>query len=281
MIAYVNDKFLDEEKATLQVSDLAIHRGYGIFDFFRISNNIPLFLDDYLDRFFNSAAAMRLEVNQSRGELKTIIYELIRRNNTPQSGIKIILTGGYSTDGHELASPNLVMLQQKLPLFSTDNFAEGIKVITHEYQRDLPRVKSINYLMGVWLQQKVKDKHADDVLYYKQEVISELPRSNVFMVTHDRKIVTPSDDILHGITRGKLLELAAIKYPVEVRTVYIEEIKNAAEVFVTSTIKRVLPITRIDDIIIGTGKAGPITEDLREAFAGLEEKALKCENVKM
>jgi D-alanine transaminase/branched-chain amino acid aminotransferase len=275
MLAYINHQFIEEEKATLHVSDLAIQRGFGIFDFFRTRNFVPLFLEDYLDRFFYSAASLRLQPTHTREELTAIIYELIKRNNEPTSGIKMILTGGYSSDGYEPAvSPNLIILQQKLQESAADRFASGIKVITHEHQRELPAVKSINYLMGVWLQQKVKEQQAVDVLYYKNGIVSEFPRSNVFMITHDGKIVTPAENILHGITRKQLLQLAAKKYTVEVRTVTIDEIKTAAEVFMTSTTKRLLPIYQIDEAIIGSGKAGPITTLLKADFIAMEENLL-------
>jgi D-alanine transaminase/branched-chain amino acid aminotransferase len=275
MLAYINHQFIEEEKATLQVSDLAIQRGFGIFDFFRTRNYIPLFLEDYLDRFFNSAASLQLQPTHTRDELTAIIYELIKRNNEPTSGIKMMLTGGYSLDGYEpAAAPNLIMLQQKLQEPAADRFASGIKVITHEHQRELPAVKSINYLMGVWLQQKVKEQQAADVLYYKDGIVSEFPRSNVFMITHDGKVVTPAENILHGITRKQLLLLAAKKYTVQIRDVTIEEIKAAAEVFMTSTTKRLLPIYQIDEAVIGSGKAGPITTLLNADFIAMEELLL-------
>jgi len=273
MLAYINHQFIAEENATLQVSDLAIQRGYGIFDFFRTRNYVPLFLEDYLDRFFNSAAALRLQPTHNRQELTDIIYELIKRNNEPSSGIKMILTGGYSLDGYEPAlAPNLIMLQQKLQKQSPDQFVSGIKVITHEHQRELPGIKSINYLMGVWLQQKVKEQQAADVLYYKNGIVSEFPRSNVFLITHDGKLVTPAENVLHGITRKHLLQLAAKKYMVEVRAVSLEEIKTAAEVFMTSTTKRLLPVYQIDKVIIGNGKAGPFTTLLNADFIAMEEQ---------
>src|SRR5450432_463276 len=134
MIAFVNNHFLEENKATLQVGDLAIQRGYGIFDFFRTVNNTPLFLDDYLDRFFNSAAMMRLQPAQTREKLTAIIYELIKKNNMAESGIKVILTGGYSPEGYEPVAPNLIIIQQKLQP-PPDRSTTGVKVITHEYQR--------------------------------------------------------------------------------------------------------------------------------------------------
>lgn len=275
MITFLNDRFVEEHDATLQVTDLAIQRGYGVFDFIRISNNIPLFLADYLERFYNSAAILHLQPPHTKQALTEIIYELISKNNLGEAGVKMILTGGYSADSFTPVAPNLVVMQLPIQIPSPAKFDTGIRVITYEYQRDLPAVKSINYLMGIWLLQKIKAQQAADVLYHRQGIASELPRANVFMVTHDNKIVTPADNILHGITRKKLLQLAAAKYTVEVRDVTIEEIKNAAEVFITSTTKRLLPLTQIDETVIGTGKAGPVVTLLNAAFITMEQKILK------
>ncbi len=272
MIAFVNNEFIDEDKATLQVSDLSIQRGYAAFDFFRIKNYIPLFLDDYLDRFFNSISLLHLQPIHNREELKAIIYKLIEKNKLAESGIRVTLTGGYSPDSYEPVRPNLIITQVKIQLTTPEKFTAGLKIITHEYQRDLPEAKSINYLVGVWLQQKVKEQNAADVLYHQQGIVSEFPRSNVFIVTPDNKIVTPSENILKGITRMQVLKLAAKKYSVEIRPLHIEEIRSAAEIFMTSTTKRLLPITRVDDLIIGNGKAGPVTTQLNEDFIKMEDE---------
>ena len=90
MIAYVNHTFIDEEKAVLQVGDLALQRGYAAFDFLRTKNGVPLFIDDYLDRFFNSAAELHLRPAQTKKEVKEIIHELIKRNKLHESGIRMI-----------------------------------------------------------------------------------------------------------------------------------------------------------------------------------------------
>lgn len=272
MIAFVNNEFIDEDKATLQVSDLSIQRGYAAFDFFRTKNYIPLFLDDYLDRFFNSISLLHLQPIHNREELKAIIYKLIEKNKLAESGIRVTLTGGYSPDSYEPVRPNLIITQVKIQLTTPEKFTAGLKIITHEYQRDLPEAKSINYLVGVWLQQKVKEQNAADVLYHQQGMVSEFPRSNVFIVTPDNKIVTPSENILKGITRMQVLKLAAKKYSVEIRPLHIEEIRSAAEIFMTSTTKRLLPITRVDDLIIGNGKAGPVTTQLNEDFIKMEDE---------
>jgi D-alanine transaminase/branched-chain amino acid aminotransferase len=273
MLAYFNHKFIEEEKAVLPISDLSIQRGYGVFDFFRTVNYEPLFLDDYLDRFFNSAAGLHLQPNHSKEEIKKIINKLTNKNMVPESGIKLILTGGCSSDGYTVGtSPNLIITQHLIQPISRAIFNAGVKVITQEHQRELPHIKSINYLMGVWLQQKVKQQRAADVLYHKQGIVSEFPRANVFIVTNDNKIVTPSTNILHGITRKKVLKLAAKNFKVVERKVNLMEIKNAAEVFMTSTTKRILPVKQVDDVIIGNGKAGPITTLLYKAFIQMEEQ---------
>lgn len=274
MIAYVNNTFIEEEKAVLQVSDLALQRGYAAFDFLRTKNGVPLFVDDYLQRFFNSAAAMHLQPVQSKKELKEIIYELIEKNKLAQSGIRMILTGGYSPDSYEPATPNLLVLQQALQMPATEKFEAGLKVITHNYQRDLPAVKSTNYLMGIWLQQKVKVQNAADVLYHHHGVVSEFPRANVFVVTKAGTLVTPAEGILKGITRMKLLELAKGKIEVEERTLQLDEVKAAAEVFMTSTTKRILPVYQVDDVVIGNGKAGAVATLLNKLFLDMEEAAM-------
>src|SRR5690349_1481328 len=95
---FVNDIFFEAGGAALFVNDLAIQRGYGVFDFFKTIDGRPVFLDDHLERFYHSAEAMRLPVYKTRAQFKTVLFELMRKNGLPNSGIKITLTGGYSTD---------------------------------------------------------------------------------------------------------------------------------------------------------------------------------------
>lgn len=274
MIAYINDNFVEMEKVSLKLTDLSIQRGYAVFDFLRTKNSKPLFFDDYLDRFFRSADSMRLELSHTRQELKVIVREIIRQNDMAESGIKLLLTGGFSEDGYTPAQPNLVITQHEVQLTTPEKFANGIRVITYPYQRELPMVKSTNYLMGVWLQQELKTRQAADVLYHSGGVITEFPRSNVFVVTASGSLVTPADNVLPGITRQKVLQLAEKKFRTETRPVLLDDIKNAKEIFMTSTTKRLLPVVSVDDDVIGDGKAGPVTRQLSEDFLALEDEYL-------
>ncbi len=271
MYTFLNDSFVDDSKAFLHVSDLSIQRGYGVFDFFRVMDNYPLFIEDYLERLYVSAKEMHLKVPYEPEQLKSLIFELIFKNNIPMSGIKVILTGGYSPDGYQLAdSANLIMVQKPMNFPEADFQTKGIKIITHEYLRDKPDVKTINYVVGIWIQNKVLEQKAADVLYHYQGKVSEFPRCNFFMVNHDNTVVTPRDNILEGVTRKHVLKLAAQKYKVEIGTVRLDDVLQAREAFLTSTSKRIVPITQMDETIIGDGKPGKITEDLYTALVRLE-----------
>lgn len=276
MDVFINDQFVPEERASLGVSDLSIQRGYAAFDFLRTRNHYPLFIDDHLDRFFASAEIMFIQSPYNRQKVKEIIFELIDRNGIADSGIRLLLTGGFSPDSYAIAPANFIIIQQSLKLPDNKVFEPGGKVITYEYLRDLPSAKSINYLMGVWLQQKAKSANADDVLYHQDGIISELPRANIWMVSDQDVLVTPSKNILHGITRMKLIDLAGADMEVQQRDIPVEEIMASAEVFLTSTTRRLFPITAIDGKIIGTGKAGPITKSLLDKFLKMEEKILSA-----
>ncbi|GAB2465813.1 branched chain amino acid aminotransferase [Hymenobacter qilianensis] len=272
LYAYIHGQITPLEQAFLHVSDLAIQRGYGVFDFFKVHAAQPLFLDYYLNRFYQSAQLMELTVPLARPALIEVIQALIRRNDLPLSGIKMILTGGYSADGYNPVEPNLLIIQQPLMLPTPEQVARGIKVITHDYLREIPPAKTINYSMGIRLIKQIKAQDADDVLYHHQGFVTEFPRANFFLVKHDNTVVTPATNVLAGITRRNVLALTEQPYPVTVGTVTLDDIYQAKEAFLTSTTKRVLPVVQIDDVVLGTGKPGPVTMALLQALLQMEEQ---------
>ena len=271
MYTYLHNEIIPAEKAFLHVRDLAIQRGYGIFDFFKTQDGHPFFLNDYLYRFYNSANVMRLTVPHRREELKSIIYQLIEKNNITASGIKMILTGGYSEDGYHPATPNLIITQHPLTLPDKEQIELGVKIITHDYVRDLPTAKTINYSMGIWLINKIKEQEAYDVLYHQNNKVSEFPRCNFFIVKKDNTVVTPAENVLHGITRKNILKLAANRYTAEEGLITLEDIHQAKEAFLTSTTKRIVPIVQINDTLIGDGKPGLVSLSLLNDLIALEQ----------
>ena len=166
---------------------------------------------------------------------------------------------------------NLIITQQPFVLPANEQIEKGIKVITYEYVRDFALAKTINYTMGIWLSKLVADNNASDVLYYKNGVVSEFPRCNFFIVKKDGTVVTPAENVLLGVTRMQVLNLASKHYRCETTTVSLEDLRTAREAFLTSTTKRIVPIVQIDDIAIGNGKPGPVTISLLNHLIDLEK----------
>jgi D-alanine transaminase/branched-chain amino acid aminotransferase len=247
-LSYVNGQFISIEQAALPINDLGIQRGYSVFDFLRVASDKPLFIDDHLDRFYFSAEVMRLNIQQERAELKSIIQQLINTNDLNHSGIRLILTGGASDDGYKIIEPRLSIIQQSLKP-PPDKLPEtGIRLISNEYQRQLPHVKTTDYLMAIWLQPWMKENNADDILYHYNGLITECPRSNFFIITKQNILVTPKEKILHGITRKKIIAIAKkLGIEVQERDIQLSEISEIKEAFITSSTKRMLPVSKIDD----------------------------------
>jgi branched-chain amino acid aminotransferase len=251
---FINDSFVPAGQASLLVTDLSIQRGYGIFDFFMTLGGRPIFLDAHLDRFFRSAAALRLPVGRTREELTAIIAGLQQRNGIPDSGIRMTLTGGYSADGYTLSQPNLIITQKPLDIAVTPICNPSIRLVTYPHCRQMPDTKTIDYLMAIWLQPYIRQQGANDVLYQLNGVVSECPRSNFFIVTADDAIVTPGRNILRGITRMKILEVAAARFRTEERDVTLEDIRMAKEAFIASTTNHIVPVSHVDGHPIGQGE---------------------------
>lgn len=271
MAVYINNEFLSDEEAKLHVSDLSMQRGYAVFDFFRTEHFTPLFIDDHLDRFFGSATAMHLTIEQSAAELKEIILRLIEKSGIPEAGVRIMLTGGYSADSYKLSRPNLVITCKPGKVAGQAEFEKGYKVITHPYQRELPQIKSIHYQMAVWLQPLLMEKAADDVLYYNDSSVTECPRSNIFMITKENILVTPAHNILKGVTRKNILAIAQRQsLQLEERNIPLEELYDATEIFITSTTKKIIPVLELDGHMIGDGKPGAQTRLLLESLNALQ-----------
>lgn len=262
---WINNSLIPSDQATLNVADLAVQRGYGIFDFFKTIDAKPVFLEDHLDRFFRSALFMRLALKQSRDEVRSKILQLINKNSFTESGIKVILTGGFSPDGFNIAEPNLIISQQEFIIPKTMP-KKGINILTHEYQRQFSEAKTLDYLQAIWLQPILKEKMADDVLYYSDGLIRECPRANIFIVTKDHKVITPENGMLQGVSRKHVLEISSGLFETEARDVSMDDLRNAEEVFITSTTKNILPVVQIDGKRIGNGDPGKVTGLLAEKY---------------
>lgn len=267
---FAKDRIRESKTATIHPMDIGLIRGYGIFDFFRTSSYVPLFLQDYLDRFIRSAEKMHLPLPVDRAGLEEIILDLISKNELENGGIRMLLTGGISENHFSPSSGSLFVFCESLEFPPTSKYETGVKLLSAEHVRAVADIKTTNYAFPVWHSANWKKEGAEDLIYHQNGMISESSRSNIFVIK-DGQISTPDQHVLHGITRKRVLELAngAVIRPISFR-----ELLEADEVFMTSTTKKILPVTRIDNDAIADGKPGPISLGLLEEFKKMEKRVV-------
>ena len=258
---YYNGHISSFSQTGMSLNDLLVQRGYGIFDYLRVVDNQPLFVSDHLDRLYQSASLMHMEVPQSKEAILKIVLELVAKNNMPYSGLKLIVSGGDSSDGYSLEQPRLTIIQQPLPVPSNSFTVSPFVLMSHPFQRQLPEVKTTDYLMAIYLQPKLKAFGGQDILYTHEGMVRECPRSNIFMISEQGTIVTPKDQILKGITRKNIIAVATDNgIQVEERPIALDEIKKSKGAFIASSTKRIIPVNKIDESVISTDS--PILEKI-------------------
>ncbi len=249
----------------MPINDLALLRGYGVFDYFLMYGGRPLFFEEHWQRLNRSAKALNLAVPFGREALLDMISVLYRQTPYPHAGLHILLTGGNSIDGYSPAEkPNSVVSLRQLAPLPKQIISQGIALKSHAYRRAVPTAKSIDYTMAIMLLPQIKQEGFDDLLYALDGWVSECPRSNLFIVTRANVLVTPNAGVLEGITRGRILRHARSFMQVEERPLYLEELHTASEVFISSTTKGIWSVRQVDENVIGDGFAGPVASRLYE-----------------
>jgi branched-chain amino acid aminotransferase len=267
-IFYIDGEFVRSDDAAIPAGDLAVLRGYGVFDFMRTYGGKPFHLDAHLRRLERSAQLIDLPLPLPLETIRQITLETLARNNYPESNVRIVVTGGTTDDN---ITPNggarlLVMVTPLKPLPEAW-YRDGIKVITTRADRYLPEAKTLNYIPAILALKQARQQGAVDALYVNsQGHVLEGTTTNVFAFLGDR-LITPGSGVLWGITRQTVLELASDRFQVEVGTLPLVDLLRADEVFVSSSNKEVCPVRQVDDHLIGAGVPGPRTQFLMEQFA--------------
>jgi D-alanine transaminase/branched-chain amino acid aminotransferase len=200
---------------------------------------------------------MRLEEGLSGTELTAQLNSLIEANQQREAGIRITLTAGYAEDGYSIHQPNLIITQT--PLVVRRDLPPGIRLISYPFLRQLPEIKTIDYLMAIWLQPMVRAQGADELVYRHGETVLECPRANLCIINADGALQTTRTNTLAGITRNKVLELARHRVQVSEKDIQLADLYAAREAFITSTTKHITPVLAVDGQLIGTGAPGPVT----------------------
>lgn len=262
MIHYLNNKWVKKEEAKISAFDLSLTRGLAAFEFLRTYNGKPFFLDDHLNRFYNGLKILQLKPIKTKTQIKKIIYEGIKKNNFDNLNIKIIQTVGEGKEGlfPKQGEGDLIILFTSIQPYPQKFYTQGIKLITYPYLRPLPLTKSTNYLIGILALKKAREKGAFEALYTDNKKIYEGVTSNFFAVINNR-LVTPKNNILLGITRKVVIKLAKkLNIKVEERDLYLKEIKNFSEAFITATNKEIMPVIEINNFKINQGRVGGVTQ---------------------
>lgn len=270
---YVGGRWVHPGEATLSINDIAVLRGYSVFESLRTYNRRPFHLDEHLARMFRSAELIELEIPWTREHIADVVQEIIARNSYRHATIRLLATGGESEDGiMPTGKPVLAVLITPLGERDMERFARGYKLITTRLQRVSPEAKTANYVAAVRALKEAKRQDAADALFVnKQGHVLEATRSNFFIFRGDT-LVTPREGVLIGITRDVVLELARGRFAVEERPILLEELRLVDEAFVTSSSREITPVVQIDDLIIGDGKPGPRTYELEQRFIEMLER---------
>jgi branched-chain amino acid aminotransferase len=270
---YVGGRWVHPGEATLSINDIAVLRGYSVFESLRTYNRRPFHLDEHLARMFRSAELIELEIPWTREHIADVVQEIIARNSYRHATIRLLATGGESEDGiMPTGKPVLAVLITPLGERDMERFARGYKLITTRLQRVSPEAKTANYVAAVRALKEAKRQDAADALFVnKQGHVLEATRSNFFIFRGDT-LVTPREGVLIGITRDVVLELARGRFAVEERPILLEELRLVDEAFVTSSSREITPVVQIDDLTIGDGKPGPRTYELEQRFIEMLER---------
>lgn len=275
-IYYVDGAFVPADQAAIPVDDLAIIRGIGVFDLLRTYNGRPYFLKEHVARLLNSASEINLETPWNHSAICDVVQQTLARNDMEEANIRIIITGGSSSDFMTPdGPPRLIVLVTPLPKLPRWWVSRGVKVITMKARRIIPGAKSLDYLPAALALRKARKQEAIEVIYLDDaDNALEGATSNLFAFSGET-LVTPGRDILSGITRKCVLEVARDLFAIDIRDISRSELIKADEVFITGTNKGMVPVIQIDDIVIGHGRPGKQTRHLMSRLSDMTSRSLE------
>ena len=270
---YVDGQWVHPHEASISINDLAVLRGYSAFESLRTYERRPFHLNEHLKRLAHSAYLIDLAMPLTQEEIAEIVREVIARNTYQHAAVRMLMTGGESEDGIMASGkPRLIVMITALGERNAERFARGVRLTTTRLQRETPEAKTSNYTSAIRALKEAARLGADDALFVSERgYVQEATRSNFFLF-HGDTLVTPRDQVLMGITRTVVLDLARARFRIEERPILLEELALADEAFVTSSSKEITPVVQIDEQVIGNGKPGPRTTELEQRFIEMIER---------
>ena len=278
MKVYVSGKWVDEEDAKISVFDHGLLYGDGVFEGIRVYNNRVFLLNEHIDRLYDSAKAIALNIPMNKEEMIGVVAQTCRANELQDGYIRLVVTRGKGSLGlnpYLCDYPEIIVIAAKIQLYPRDLYENGLKIVTVGTVRNHPeainpRIKSLNYLNNVLAKIEAINAGCMEclMLNHKGEV-AEASGDNIFAIRNGTIITPPSHSgALEGLTRNKVIELAReAGYDVTESPMARYDLYTADEVFLTGTAAEIISVVEIDKRPIGDGKPGKITNCLATLYS--------------
>jgi branched-chain amino acid aminotransferase len=274
---YINGRLVAKADATVSVYDHGLLYGDGVFEGIRIYGGKVFRLREHVDRLYDSARAIYLDIPLSREEMAEAITGTVKANAKQNGYIRVVVTrgaGSLGLDPRKTTDPQVIVIVDDITLYPPELYENGLEIITASTIRNhpnalSPRIKSLNYLNNIMAKvEAVRAGCLEALMLNDKGEVAECTGDNVFLVKRGVLRTPPLDaGILEGVTRNAVLELArADGIPVEEVALTRYDVYTADECFLTGTAAEVIPVVKCDGRVVGAGKPGPVTRQLRERF---------------
>ena len=276
-VIYIDGQWYDRTNAKISVFDHGLLYGDGVFEGMRVYGGKTFKLKQHVDRLYDSAKAILLEVPISKEEMMAVTEEGVRRSGLKESYLRHVVTrgvGDLGLDPRKCPRASVFIIFDTISLWPAERYEAGLSVITAgtpiPHRESLsPRVKSLNYLCHILAKVEGTNANADEVIMLDSDGhVAEASGMNLFVVKDDL-LYTPAvwSGILKGVTRDVVIEIATEAGHRVVETILNRyDLYTADEAFFTGTAAEIAPIRMVDGRTVGAGKAGPVTRDLMARF---------------
>ena len=274
---YINGEMVSQDQATVSVLDHGLLYGDGVFEGLRSYGGKVFRLEAHVRRLYESAQAIWLSIPMSQDQMCRAIDETVAANEIKDGYVRAIVTRGVGTlglDPNRCSNPQVIIIADAIALYPDELYEQGLEIITTSVIRNHPaalnpRIKSLNYLNNILA--KIEGLQAgciEALMLNHNGEVAECTGDNIFLVREGALLTPPMDaGILGGITRQAVIELAeAAGIEVLRATLTKHDVYIADECFLTGTAAEVIPVVKVDSRMIGAGKPGPVTLDLKQRF---------------
>jgi branched-chain amino acid aminotransferase len=274
---FCNGKYVPRDKAVVSIHDIGLLRGYGLFESLRTYDGKPFLLREHIKRLYRGLKFAEIRPPYNAHELDRIIRATIKKNSLPNVLIRIIITGGKTQSLIPQSDPTVMVLVDPLHPFPEWQYERGLALKTTPYPRIHPAIKSIVYFSAVLETRKALRKGFHEVVYVDEKnSLLEGTTYNLFAVLPGPKLITAKEGVLAGVTADCVIKIAKkLRIPVIRSPITQSMLKKAKELFITSSNRELIPAIRVDQLKIGNGKPGPITQKLHQSYK--ESVAKECD----